>query len=109
MSKAVASSSTFQSERPTLRAPDMRSAWVKPRKLSPPLKWPSPLSQAEIGGLEKPGDRLDLIARTRQGSEDFAARPRCHEHLLERAVRGNRLRRSSGDIMPNYFGQHVGT
>ena len=40
-------SSTFQSDRQTLRAPDIRRAWVKPTKPSPPASRPSAVSHAD--------------------------------------------------------------
>ena len=40
-------SSTFHSDRHTLLAPDIKSAWVNPTKLSPPRYRPRAVSQAE--------------------------------------------------------------
>ena len=40
-------SSTFQSDRQTLRVPDIKSAWVNPTKPSPPASRPRAVSQAE--------------------------------------------------------------
>ena len=40
-------SSTFQSDRQTLRVPDINSAWVNPTKPSPPASRPRAVSHAE--------------------------------------------------------------